>query len=195
MARDYKHRAQPKTARHTAGWVWLLAGYLLGVFSVGLAWLKLTPPDAGGWIGVEPEGEPAVDTRGTSDETPQDSELHFDFYSMLPSMEVVVPEDELADPEPVSAQGPGAGTEPAARRKQYLLQVGSFRKEGDAERLKAELALLGFSSHIQRAEPPQSGVWYRVRTGPFDDTSRLRKARDRLEENGHRSLVIDLRKP
>jgi cell division protein FtsN len=167
-----------------------LTGYLLGVMTVGLLWLKAPLRDNAGWIGVEPEsGEPVAAGRavdGGKEQTRTTRKPHFDFYTMLPAMEVVIPEQELHETPPAAA----SSARPSAPGPLHLLQVGSFRKQADAERLKAQLALLGYGSQIQKAEGPQDVVWYRVRTSPFETVAALRKARQQLEANGYRSLVI-----
>lgn len=194
MARDYKHRAQPRsTPKRAPFWVLLLTGYLLGAMTVGLLWLKAPLGDQDGWIGVEPElGErtPAArqETGGETAPARAIRKPHFDFYTMLPAMEVVIPEEELDETPPAAAAA--AAAQPPAPGPLHLLQVGSFRKQPDAERLKAQLALLGYSSHIQKTKGPQDAVWYRVRTTPFETVAALRQARRRLEANGYRSLVI-----
>ena len=186
--RDYKHRAQSRQARPTPGWVWLLAGFLLGAFTVGLLWLKLTPGGDEEWVGAVPR--PAEREAGAREDQRPAPKPRFDFYTLLPSMEVVVPEEELAEPEPQRAAPAEPSERPRSEPVDYLLQVGSFRKAADADRLKAQLALLGFGSHIQRVEGGPGGTWHRVRTGPFQGAGELRTARERLEANGHRTLVI-----
>jgi len=192
MSRDYKHRAQPRSVpKRAPSWVLLLTGYLLGVMTVGLLWLKAPLRDNAGWIGVEPESSESAaagrEAEGGKAQTPLTSKPHFDFYTMLPAMEVVIPEEELDETPPTAA---ASAVRPLAPGPRHLLQVGSFRKQADAERLKAQLALLGYGSQIQKAEGPQNAVWYRVRTSPFETVAALRKARQRLEANGYRSLVI-----
>ncbi|MEJ2576322.1 MAG: SPOR domain-containing protein [Gammaproteobacteria bacterium] len=186
--RDYKHRAQTRRARQTPGWVWLLVGFLLGAFTVGLLWLKVAPGGDGGWVGVAPAPAGEAGPAAATERAAAAPKPRFDFYTLLPSMEVVVPEEELSEPERPPAEQPSERA--AAAPVNYLLQVGSFRKAADADRLKAQLALLGFSSHVQRVEGTGSGTWHRVRTGPFEGAAELRAARQRLEENGHRTLVI-----
>jgi cell division protein FtsN len=186
--RDYKHRAQPRRSRQTPGWVWLLAGFALGAFTVGLLWLKMSPGGEGDWVGAAPPAADEAQAGPGAQDRPAPPKPRFDFYTLLPSMEVVVPEEEIVEPE--RATEPADSRPAAAEPVNYLLQVGSFRKAGDADRVKAQLALLGFSSHIQRVEGAGGAVWHRVRTGPFAGAAELRAARQRLEDNGHRTLVI-----
>ena len=186
MPRDYKHRAQRKKAKKPLpGWLWLIIGLLLGAFLMGLFWLKGQSIDFGGeWVGAEPDrppqGKPASTPRRV--ETPAPPKPRFDFYTMLPKMEVVVPDDEL-DQEPVARSADG-------RPVTYLVQVGSFRKAADADRLKAQLALLGFEARVVSARIGSQDTRYRVRSGPYRDKRALNDARRRLSENGFKGMVI-----
>ena len=213
MSRDYKHRAQPRRARATTpGWVWLLAGFALGAFVVGLAWIKYAPRgDDGAWIGASP----APATPAAPDPQPHAGKRdgavapkpRFDFYTLLPSMEVVVPDEELEaeppapPPPPSPPPGPSSGSSvpprttvaaPPVPRVRYLLQVASFRNAADADRLKAQLALLGYQANVQKAAASSGGTWYRVRIGPFNGTGPLQDARARLAQEGHKGMVIRL---
>lgn len=187
MPRDYKHRAQRKPSKKPLpGWLWLLTGVLLGGLVFGLAWLKGQSSDAGGeWVGAKPDrppqGKVAVAPRV---EVPEPPKPRFDFYNMLPKMEVVVPDDEL-DQESAGAAA-GVNAEPAT----FLVQVGSFRRTEDADRLKAQLALLGFEAKVVSARISAQDTRYRVRTGPYRGREALNKARKRLTDNGIKGIVI-----
>ena len=49
-----------------------------------------------------------------------------------------------------------------------MLQAGSFGAAADADRMQANLALLGFESHVQRVTIDDD-VFNRVRIGPIGD--------------------------
>lgn len=99
-------------------------------------------------------------------------EKRFTFYDILPNFEVVTP-----DEEPVVArdEAPQAIVEPGV----YVLQAGSFSTNADADRRRAELALHGIESHIQRVKVNDRS-YYRVRIGPTDDLDELNMLRSRL---------------
>ena len=187
MPRDYKHRAQKRKAKKPLpGWLWLITGLMLGGFISGLFWLKGQSSDLGGeWVGAKPDrppqGKPQTARRA---EVPPRPKPRFDFYTMLPKMEVVVPDDELD-------QGP-VGTVQDEAPANYVVQVGSFRKSQDADRLKAELALLGFEARVVSARIGAQDTRYRVRTGPYRGKQTLDKARKRLADNGLGGMVIRL---
>lgn len=187
MPRDYKHRAQKRKAKKPLpGWLWLITGLLLGGFISGLFWLKGQTADVGGgWVGAKPDRPPQGKPKPTRRaETPSPPKPRFDFYTMLPKMEVVVPDDEL-DHEPAATPN-GAVSAPAT----YLVQIGSFRKTQDADRLKAQLALLGFETRVVSARISAQDTRYRVRSGPYRGKQALNKARKQLADNGFNGIVI-----
>lgn len=189
MPRDYKHRAQKRPPKKPLpGWLWLFTGLLLGGFIVGLVWLKGQSIDVGGeWVGAKPDNPPqgkASPDKRIETPAPTKPKPRFDFYEMLPKMEVVVPDDELDhEPPPVA---PGSASVPAV----YLLQVGSFRRTEDAERLKAQLALLGFEAKVVSARISAQDTRYRVRSGPYRNRDALNQARKRLTDNGFKGIIV-----
>ncbi|MEW5838445.1 MAG: SPOR domain-containing protein [Pseudomonadota bacterium] len=75
-----------------------------------------------------------------------------------------------------------------AAAPQVMLQVGSFRRFEEADRRKAELALLGFSASVQTANV-NGETWHRVKIGPLSDAE-ARKARDRLKAVGMNPMLV-----
>ena len=58
----------------------------------------------------------------------------------------------------------------------YQMQCGSFRKQGDAESLKAKIAFQGLNSTVKK-----TGSWYRVILGPYDRKRLAEKERHKLQ--------------
>ena len=100
---------------------------------------------------------------------------------MLPNFEVVVPEKEVV----VQRDAPEA----AEAKGAYVLQAGSYRKFEDADRVRAQLALQGIESNVQRVAI-DSDTWHRVRIGPITDSSELDRVRTRLKEAEVDFLVV-----
>ena len=176
VSRDYKR----SKARHEpfSGWTGLLLGFIAG-FGVGLALYIFDPRSAqpnGG--GAAPE--PASARESTGDE-PADQ---YDYYNMLPKAEVVVPEREAV----VGRNKPAA---PVQKAGSYALQVGSYKDFNEADRVRAQLALQGIESKVQRISV-DSDTWHRVRIGPISDLKELNRIRDRLQEADMDYLVIRL---
>jgi cell division protein FtsN len=72
------------------------------------------------------------------------------------------------------------------------LQVGSFKKESDADNLKAKLALQGFEAIVQTAAIPNQGTWHRVRVGPLNDIESINKIRNDLIANDFKTDLIKI---
>ena len=163
-------------------WLWLLAGMLIGL---GIA----TAAIIGGYVpqtkepAAQDTPQPGARPRQSSEaivaDTPEDSQKRrFDFFTVLPEMEVVVPEAEIAQrAETNTASGP------------YILQVGSFQNGADAERLKAQLALLGMVANIQKVTVNDS-TWHRVRLGPYDSAREVNRLQMTLRDNAIDSRVF-----
>lgn len=103
----------------------------------------------------------------------------FDFYEVLPNQEL----DLNPEIEPADLQAP------ARDSAQYLLQVGSFRKEADADRRRGELALLGLNASIEAGES-DNGRWFRVYLGPFVSRSEMARARTLTAEADMDTLLL-----
>ena len=184
MARRRRQSAGRKNQR-TPGWIWLLAGILIGL---GLAYYL----SAKGYV-PQPQADPSESEESAATGSPSDAEevapaaveqkkSRYDFFTVLPEMEVVVPEQELGKKSlPQVAQPADSGS--------YLLQVGSFREKSDAEQMKARLALLGIMARIQTVTVNEA-TWHRVRVGPVSGIGRADEMRSQLSANGIDSLVM-----
>ncbi len=202
MPRDYKPRtAAPRRRRKRKsppGWLWLLAGLTLGLFVAFLFYLQQRPATSP--IAARTPTTPAPtsqslnvpavnqDTRAvrkteTAKALPPPPKPRFDFYTILPEMEVPVPEQEITgQPREGVPQVEAPGT--------YLLQVSAFRTRQQADQLKAKLALLGLQSDIQTVTINNTETWHRVRVGPFSDLKALNTARARLKENQLDAILL-----
>ncbi len=74
----------------------------------------------------------------------------------------------------------------------YLLQAGAFQASGQAEELKAKIALLGLGARVESAQINGKTV-YRVRMGPYGTAGDLADAKQKLESNGLDALAIKAR--
>jgi cell division protein FtsN len=199
MSTDYRRaslaRATPRRGKqgHSCLWSFLLGG-MLGAFGVGLYWTQ--NPDA---MQTLPAAAPVKVER------PAAAPPSFEFPNLLRDTEVDIappppPPPAAPRPEPrpaVETVQPAAVTAPAVPTsttgKGFLVQVGSFRRASDAERLKAELALLGISSRVEVATIPSGETYHRVRTGPYADQAALDKVRDLLKRNGKDAMTIPIK--
>ncbi len=172
-----KRRQRTKT-QQSPGWVWMLAGLAIGLavavyVHVGNQQRVAGPPS---------KKQQTEKPQTTAKEEPETEGTRYDFYEMLRDFEVVIPERE-----PEFRRGVGA--EPVTRAGEYVLQAGSFQNYSDADRRKAELALLGLESEIQRVSV-DGKVWHRVRVGPVRDLAKVNLTKNRLEEAGVEFIII-----
>ena len=195
MARDYKDTWKKKSPARRApvpGWVWLVSGLAIGLFIAFLIWLDKRPAvssDAQERAGVADSVEPSQATETAVIKTPDKNKSgakpapaaaqkpRFEFYTILPEMEVIVPAKEAKNT--ARAMTPGA----------YFLQAGSFRNMADADTLKARLALLGMEAKIEPVTV-EDDTWYRVRLGPFKDMEQLNKMLGELRQNNINALPV-----
>ena len=71
----------------------------------------------------------------------------------------------------------------------YVIQVGAFRSNADADAQKAKLALMGLDAKV--SERDQGGrTVYRVRLGPYADKAAAEKVRARLEGSGIENTLV-----
>ncbi len=199
MARQQR-RNQRNNQPATPGWAWLLAGLVAGLFVAFLVYLQgqstqqpsLPPPPAQKEVRAAPGQKPA-------EETPP--RPRFDFYTILPEMEIPAPEpDPEARGVPPPRPARGAETVPApaptpalpSADGSYVLQLGSFRNREDADRLRARITMLGFEPHIQTVNINGSD-WYRVRIGPYHNSIRITELRHRLRSNGLDAMLLKLK--
>ena len=82
-----------------------------------------------------------------------------------------------------------AMTAPASDGARYILQAGSFSASGDAEALKARIALLGLSARVESGTANGKTV-YRVRMGPYGSATALAEAKQKLGNGGLPALAI-----
>ncbi len=174
--RDYAKRTTThgNKKKPLPGWVWMLGGLLAGLVVSYLVYLQKEGGTAVTKKSDKPvvssSQQPAKKTAPVQTAKKSDDGIKFDFYNILPELEVVIPDIELGKEN--------------AEQATYFLQVGSFKNEEEAEARKAELLLLNFAPSIQTVTIDNSQTWHRVRLGPFTDRRSVDKARRSLQDNG-----------
>jgi len=179
VAKRPKRRSRrTKKKQEYPGWVWGLWGLAIGLSVAAAVWVNepghrqstrqparaAENPD----ISLDKNGE--NEEAGVSEAEPQKN--RFEFYELLPNFEVVIPEEDpevAADVEPAAVVVPGT----------YVLQAGSFTAYEDADRRRAQLAMQGIESFIQRVSIDDK-TFHRVRIGPTNDLDELNMLRSRL---------------
>ncbi|MEE4217656.1 MAG: SPOR domain-containing protein [Xanthomonadales bacterium] len=183
MARR-KAATRARGKQGTPAWMWLLTGILIGL---GLAWYLfakgfIPQPEVQEVSAIQSAAEEA-DSEEIAPATGKEKKSRYDFFTVLPEMEVVVPEQELS--EQTRPEAPVRANDD----EKYILQVGSFKDRSDAEQRKAQLALLGEMAGIQTVTV-NGTTWHRVRVGPVSGARQADEKRNRLAKQGIDSLVM-----
>ena len=113
------------------------------------------------------------------------SEPRFDFYTILPETEIVVPDYEINTRSREEKFG-------KAKTTKYLIQAGSFRNFSEADKLRARLALMGIESRVEKAKVGNV-IWNRVKMGPYSRSSSVSVIRKRLRNNGIDVIVTEIK--
>ncbi|WP_263082055.1 SPOR domain-containing protein [Endozoicomonas sp. Mp262] len=169
------------------GWLWLITGLAVGFF---VAFLFRLSPDAVDIREVAGHPVPAEQSR--------EPEAVFDFYTLLPESEVILPGDNGAVVDPVKRditkpQQKVGITQENSTASRYLLQAGSFRSSKDADRLRAQLLLWGLNPRVEKVNVGNEEYWHRVQLGPFDDKNTLHGAQKILADHNMDSLLLKMR--
>ncbi len=190
--RDYKHRRKSSgKSKPARSWLWFVAGLLIGVAGTLFAVYQEYVSAEGVVQAVRDAASsdrPEASAEGKERKAEKKAKRpRFEFYTMLPEMEVVVPEHELTGVRTAASQ------QAESDDVTYVLQAGSFRKLAQADRLKAELALIGMPAQIQTVSIEGGTKWHRVRVGPFTNLQALNEARSELQSNGLKVMVLKIR--
>lgn len=175
--------AARKNSRNTAKdnslpWGPMLLSFAVGAFAMFLLHLKNNVP------AEPPSGNVIVEKQKTN----KHAEPTFDFYTLLPEMEVVVNTPKQTT---VVTSPPQNVPESTRQKKEsYLIQVGSFRKASDADGFKAKLALLGIESKIQTVTIDKKDTWHRVQIGPITGRDKADALQIQLKQNAIKSLLM-----
>ena len=214
MSRDYKKiRYNPSRERAfvTGNLLSFLSGLSLGLLVAFIVFLRcqLEEPDAPREV-AGPAGDIQTQTGK------QKPDLKFTFYDTLRNKKVNIsewvagdrdsPEDDAGE-KTVETRGQDESQvsddnqeQFAARQPDvkddvygYVLQVGSFKEFSSADKIKAELALLGIFANIQRVMLNGQDVRHRVRLGPYKSMDEMKDISRRLDDNQIEFMLLELR--
>ena len=199
--------AKPRAAQRKSGGSTLLGvfiGLVIGVLlSFGVVWMLNKSPLP---FQNKYEGAPRNGNGGSAEQTPAAlpgkpgdkpaERQRFDFYNILEGKPAAAPAAPAAPgAAKPAASAAGSAAAPVAEAKPapveiFFLQVGSFQKAGDADNLKAKLALTGLDASVQEVVIPDKGTMHRVRVGPYRDVDEMNRARALLTHSGLQGSVI-----
>ena len=196
-------------------WIWLCLGVLLGLGLSALILIKdwapmlrkKNLPQPNPEATAPKESEQAVAEDAAKKPTPP--KKTYDFYSVLPEMEVVIPDAELsakaraeqqrqqqqaaqtqagstANPAPTTPTTPTPAADASGR---YVLMAGSYAEARAADEAKAKLALLGIVAKVQSITI-NGKTWNRVIVGPYSNASETEAAKATLAENGVKAIPM-----
>lgn len=174
MSRDFAKKPRGGKSRSnnsgaTPTWLWFVLGLILGAFGASLYFIKNPVVAPAPKIEEKPKAE---------NNTPKP---RFDFYKLLQESETIVPASETTSGDkPVETQ----------TNVEYIIQVGSFPKAEDADKLRAQLILLNLEARVERVEIRKSEIWHRVVVGPFATQNALTNARAQLVRHEYNALVL-----
>jgi cell division protein FtsN len=178
MARR-KKRSTAKSSSIIPAWIWLTLGILIGL---GIAMFTRSNER---YI----EEQTATTSQAAITKEPE-IKRKFDFYTLLPELEIVIPQEETQPPkQKASASSTSTFKQQADYKGGYLLQAGSFQQFNEADTLKARLALIGVEANIQSVEVNKT-KWHRVQIGPSKDRKALENLRKRLKSSQVDTILL-----
>lgn len=202
-------RYQAPAKKNVPGWAWLVCGLAIGGFLVFLATLEpggdeikrtKEPPQAKQQAKPKPQGE-------------QPPKPKYDFYTLLPESEVILPPETKEPEAPAKAVTPEQAAKLDEERAlaalsgqvppppptvakapvtQFFLQAGSFRKQVEADKVRAQIILLGQDVRVERVTVREE-PWFRVLVGPFTTREQLNLAQKTLAGSGYKNLLLQQR--
>lgn len=203
-------RYQAPAKKPVPGWVWLVCGLVIGGFIMFLMNLE---PGGDEIKRAKDTPKPKEQPKRPAPTTGQPVKPKYDFYTLLPESEVILPPEA---PKPEQAPKPVTPEEAAkidaaraeaalngqvpppppmvakAPATQFFLQAGSFRKQPEAEKVRAQIILLGQDVRVENVTVRDED-WYRVLVGPFANREQLGQAQKTLAASGYNNLLLQQR--
>ncbi|MFT2089471.1 SPOR domain-containing protein [Paraglaciecola sp. 2405UD69-4] len=160
VARGRNKKPAPPPPKASLPWLRIIITLsLLGLFAYFLWSIKGKAPDTEAEIDTSSQTQIAEN----GEALPEIPEEEWEFIKTLPEYTVEIEQQEQE--------------QPIVKR---LMQCGSFRKEHQAQELKAKIAFQGLEAQV-RSSKGSSGVWYRVILGPYDSKRLAEKDRHTLQ--------------
>jgi len=205
-------RKSPEEKAGLPGWVWLTSGVVIGGFISFIVYLKLNVSSDIDFIEnnvksiASPDGEnSAGDNKPSEQETERKNT--FKFYEFLTNQKdtEISREEKSSDSSSDTRVNESASGEKSKevvnsradsiQKKEplgsyiYTLQVGSFLNFKDADKHKANLALLGIGSKIHSIRTSNK-IHYRVLVGPYNDLKQINEIDSLMKSNNIQTLLL-----
>ena len=221
-------RYQAPAKKPVPGWFWLVCGLVVGGFMVFLFSLEPGRDEIKRNKAEQARTTQASKAAAAKPASSEPAKPKYDFYTLLPESEVIVPPDAVPPPPaaaltpeqlakadaaraeaalngqvppalPTASTTPPAGTPTpppsvakAPLTTQFFLQAGSFRKQADADKVRAQIILLGQNVQVESGTVREE-IWYRVLVGPFASREQLGAAQKQLAASGFGNLLLQQR--
>lgn len=178
-----RRSAGKRSPQPLPGWIYLLFGLGVGIAVAYIYYEGFQPPASQSPVlattPAEPEPPPPAPEPAPE---PEDAGVTFDFYEMLPELDVEVFTDDRTPAQkrevlPQKVVTPGV----------YILQAGSFTQLADAKKREGEIALLGVSAEIKKGSANGRTV-YRVYTDPLESAADVNRLTSLLNDNNIETL-------
>lgn len=134
----------------------------------------------------------------------------FDFYTILPEKEVLVPEQDIitrvreeknAQQQITTVKMPidstitdvveePQTTSPVKSSVSYMMQAGSYKNSVDAEKMRSNLEAMGIEARIEKAKVGET-IYHRIKMGPYAQMSSVSNIRTRLKQSGIDVIVTE----
>ena len=176
-------------ARRRKGAAWHTPSFLVGAL-LGLAG-GLAATQAPDYLAEQMDNLPVAVPLLSSGES---EELTFRFDDLLKNSEVPANPERYGPGAPSDAPvSPSADAatpiEPPAAPQAFHIQAASFRREEDAEQLRAKLILQALPAATARVEI-DSGAWHRVTVGPIESAGEAKRIMNLLREQDLSAMWI-----
>lgn len=180
-------------------WLLVLIGIIIGAIAMGIVNHTGHMPISRSDNAPQPAADTTPSDNGAGIAANAQQKPRYDFYSVLPEKEVVIPDAQIdaqakaeqAQTQPNAAAQAPANTAPTSTAAQgdYLLLAGSFTTQASAETRKAQLALKGFRAHIEQVTVHGQSL-HRVLLGPYNTASALEADKNKLDATGIHAIAI-----
>jgi len=206
MPRDYakKNRSKKTASRRNtrsskqqkpAPWVWMIAGLCIGLFISSLIYLKehhliesiKTNKHSSRKTSIHSPPKPGQNPVINNSQQ-QPSKPRFDFYTILPKMKVWVP----SSIERSSIERTNQPSKQRTTPVRYFLQVASVKRYQDADKLKAQLLLMGYNVNINRVKTAKI-TWHQLWIGPYKTKEIARQIQKKLAQEHKQSIIITVK--
>lgn len=171
--RDYagkKAKKKKPSKKKSFNPLWVVATALVGIFALGLIFLARHEQT----LPTNTTPVKMVNAQKTKKPKPAPAEEpRFEFYNVLPNLEV----SASNTPQKVSKLSQG-----------YELQVASVRQYKEADRLKAQLILMGYDVRIKKFNTKR-GTYNRVSVGPYPSQHAAQLAKNALAKQQYKTII------